>query len=66
MNINNVISWRINRLTKQYLDRLAQDMNQIKPSHLLNKIVSELFIIKYGEEEAKKLRREYFESKGLI
>ena len=56
-----VLSFAPNKLTEIYLRRLSADLGTSKPSPMLNKMVSELFLLKYGEDARNEARKEYTE-----
>lgn len=56
-----ILSFAPNKLTQIYLRRLAVDFGTSKPSPMLNKIVSELFLLKYGKDARNEAREEYME-----
>ena len=55
------MSFAPNKLTQIYLRKLSADLGTAKPSPLLNKIVGDLFLLKYGEDARNEARKEYTE-----
>ena len=59
--MSRVVSFAPNKLVKLYLNKIARDEGITSPSKLLNKIVADCFLMKYGEDERKKMRDQYVE-----
>ena len=60
-NMSKIIASAPNKFIQIYLERIKADMKEVKPSPLLNKIVSEYFLLKYGEDARNEARKEYTE-----
>ena len=56
-----VMSFAPNPLTQIYLRRISADLGEARPSPMLNKIVGELFLLKYGKDARNEARKEYTE-----
>lgn len=62
--MNKIISFSPHGITTMYLDRIKKDMGNLTTSEIMQRIVSEYFALKYGEDKRAELRevfmKEYF------
>ncbi len=54
--MSKIISFSPVKITKLYLDRIAQDMPGLTPSATMQKIIAGYFVLKYGEDKRNELR----------
>lgn len=56
-----VWSFAPNKLVSMYLDRIGKDLKITSPSALMNKLIADYFVMQYGEDVRKEVRKEFID-----
>jgi hypothetical protein len=57
----NFIKFTPVKITKMYLDKICEDLQADNNNKLMQKIISEYYLLRYGEDERKRVRDRFIE-----